>query len=136
MSERAIALDTWVTLEPVTCYRCGVAFGMPAYLMKKRLKDHESFWCPNGHEQHYTGKTEEQRLREQLEVANNSREFYQRRLEEEVKSKRAYRAHLTRAKTKLQRVANGACPCCKRSFQNLRRHIQTKHPGFRATDAS
>ncbi len=135
MGEQAIAVDTWVTLEPVTCYLCGVAFGMPSYLKKKRLEDHESFWCPNGHQQHYVGKTEAQRLREQLEIANNSRNFYQLRLNKEVASKRAYRARLTRAKTKLQRVANGTCPCCKRSFQNLRRHMTTKHPGFRANES-
>jgi hypothetical protein len=24
------------------------------------------------------------------------------------------------------------CPCCNRSFQNLRRHMATKHPEFNA----
>ena len=130
MAESAQAVNTFVTLEPITCYLCGVAFGVPAYLKENRLDDHESFYCPNGHRQHYTGPTEKERLRKSLEVANNSRDFYSRRLDAEVRSKRAIRAHLTRAKKKLERVAHGVCPCCHRSFENLRRHMSAKHPGF------
>lgn len=130
MAEEALAINTYVDLEPETCCRCGVAFGVPAYFKKKRLEDRETFYCPNGHAQHYTGPTEAGRLRKQLDIANNSRDFYSRRLDAEVRSKRAVRAHLTRAKKKLERVAHGVCPCCNRSFQNLRRHMSAKHPGF------
>lgn len=134
MSESAQAVNTFVTLEPINCYLCGVVFGVSASLNQKRLQDHGTFYCPNGHPQHYTGPTEAERLRKQLETANSTSEIYQRRLGEEVRSKRAVRAHLTRAKNKLDRVAHGVCPCCNRSFQNLRRHMSAKHPGF-ADDA-
>jgi len=30
----------------------------------------------------------------------------------------------------LKRVKSGVCPCCKRSFAQLQRHMKTKHPGF------
>ncbi|WP_165394478.1 helix-turn-helix domain-containing protein [Pseudoxanthomonas winnipegensis] len=29
-----------------------------------------------------------------------------------------------------QRVMNGVCPCCNRTFENLRRHMHDKHPEF------
>lgn len=29
---------------------------------------------------------------------------------------------------KLSRVQRGVCPCCKRSFSNLARHMEKKHP--------
>jgi hypothetical protein len=29
-----------------------------------------------------------------------------------------------------KRVGNGACPCCKRTFSALARHIKTQHPDF------
>jgi hypothetical protein len=29
---------------------------------------------------------------------------------------------------KLKRVHRGVCPCCKRTFQNIQRHMETKHP--------
>lgn len=33
------------------------------------------------------------------------------------------------------RSKNGCCPCCKRNFQNLQRHMRTKHPEFAVTPA-
>ena len=130
MSESALAFDTLVTLEPISCCICGVAFGVPSHMKEKRLNDQQSFFCPNGHKQHFTGLSEVERLRKQLETADNSRKFYERRLGEEVRSKRAVRASLTKAKKKLDRVSHGVCPCCNRTFQNLRRHMSTKHPRF------
>jgi hypothetical protein len=36
-----------------------------------------------------------------------------------------------RSVTKLkQRVANGVCPCCHRSFVNLHRHMAGQHPDY------
>lgn len=33
--------------------------------------------------------------------------------------------------TKLKnRIAKGVCPCCQRSFQNLKRHMESQHPDF------
>jgi len=32
-----------------------------------------------------------------------------------------------------KRVANGVCPCCTRSFANLRRHMETTHPEYKAS---
>lgn len=40
----------------------------------------------------------------------------------------AARGQVTRIKN---RVGNGVCPCCNRSFGNLHRHMQTKHPGWK-----
>lgn len=28
------------------------------------------------------------------------------------------------------RIANGVCPCCDRSFTNLQRHMASKHPDY------
>lgn len=28
------------------------------------------------------------------------------------------------------RIAKGVCPCCSRTFLDLQRHMQTKHPDF------
>ena len=33
-----------------------------------------------------------------------------------------------KAEKQLKRVHNGVCPCCNRSFQNLQKHMKTKHP--------
>lgn len=43
---------------------------MPRRLYEVRLKDHESFYCPNGHARHFVGQTEEQKRIEKLERWN------------------------------------------------------------------
>jgi hypothetical protein len=34
------------------------------------------------------------------------------------------------ARVDAYRIGNGVCPCCNRSFTNLRRHMTTKHPEY------
>jgi hypothetical protein len=46
------------------------------------------------------------------------------------RSHAATKGHVTRKKRQLERVASGVCPCCNRSFVNLRRHMKTQHPEF------
>ena len=45
-------------------------------------------------------------------------------------------AAVARGKLRAQseRIKNGVCPCCKRHFTNLERHMHTKHPEFAATE--
>ena len=56
-------------IEMVTeeCYKCGVLFAITAELQNARVKDHEFFYCPNGHAQYYPGQTEEERLKQLLD---------------------------------------------------------------------
>jgi hypothetical protein len=42
----------------------------------------------------------------------------------------ASRGQVTKIKN---RVGNGVCPCCDRSFTNLRRHMSTQHPAWKKT---
>ena len=41
------------------------------------------------------------------------------------------RAHMTRLK---KRVGHGVCPCCTKSFANLREHMRRQHPQFVASE--
>jgi len=113
------------------CCNCGMPFAMTKDYQRRRLDDHESFYCPRGHGQHYSGKTEAQKLKKQLEQK-------QRMLEAE--SGRAalleqQRDQLGRSYGKMrERVKNGVCPCCSRTFQNLLQHMRTKHPKFDSHD--
>ena len=54
------------TLITENCCICGVIFAMPKELNDSKLCgcETESFWCPNGHKQHYTGKSDGQKLEE------------------------------------------------------------------------
>ena len=55
------------TLSVITCSECGVDFGVPDAFERARREDHRTFWCPNGHGQVFRGKTEAEKLREELE---------------------------------------------------------------------
>jgi hypothetical protein len=133
MSTRLITWST--TLVPVTCCECGVLFGVPQDLDRHNYEQgpKRSFWCPSGHEQHYT-KSEVQKLREKLAAEQaareraEAREIHQRdqRLAAE-RSASAYKGRVTRLKN---RAAAGVCPCCNRTFQQLARHMASQHPDF------
>lgn len=67
MSLRGKTIQVDVDLVTETCCNCGVLFAMPSDLQARLLQEAEkgSFYCPNGHSQHYLGKS----LKAQLEEA-------------------------------------------------------------------
>lgn len=109
------------------CYKCGVPFAMTHDFQKRRLQDRQTFYCPSGHGQVYTGKSPEQKLREELERKQNALDAERGRaiaLEQQ-------RDQIAKAHRKMRdRVRNGVCPCCSRTFQNLMAHMRTEHPDF------
>lgn len=124
MGEKFIG-EQWLVTEQ--CCNCGMLFAMSADYQKRRRDDHGSFYCPAGHGQHYTGKTEEQKLKEELERKNEMLDAANAR----ANAAHDRAAHVSKAHRKMrQRVFNGVCPCCNRSFGNLREHMKTQHPDF------
>lgn len=122
-----------------TCCECGLLFAMTEDFKNEKLKYREShnrrsFYCPNGHQQHYLGETEETKLRRERDRLKNDADWQRRRREEaEARAKHqehranGYKGHATRV---TKRAKAGVCPCCNRTFQQLARHMATKHPTF------
>ena len=109
------------TLTVVHC-TCGLPFAIPDTL-EQQARDHKkSVFCPLGHSWHYTESTEEKLARERR-AHKATRDL----LRAEERSHKATRGHLTRQR---RRAQAGVCPCCHRSFQNVTRHMRTKHPDF------
>ncbi|MES1926529.1 helix-turn-helix transcriptional regulator [Salinisphaera sp. T31B1] len=108
------------------CCNCGMPFAMTADFKRRRLSDRKEFYCPAGHPQHYTGKSEAQKLRDELEHARRyaARQLTRASVAENQRDE-ARRAHRRMRK----RIQNGVCPCCNRTFQNLMRHMQDQHGG-------
>lgn len=127
------ALTIAIQFNHVTvCCACGTPFMMSDNLHDARREDHRTFHCPNGHPQHFPGKTEADRLRAELEAERKKtererqrREWAEQREQAEKRSHAATKGAVTKIR---KRVANGVCPCCNRTFKNLARHMQTKHP--------
>jgi hypothetical protein len=112
------------------CCNCGIPFAMTMELQKRRRNDRQSFYCPNGHGQHYTGPTEAERLKTELERKNLMLDAAQAK----AATAEQDRAQIAKAHQRMRtRVMNGVCPCCNRTFQNLMQHMRSEHPDFSAT---
>lgn len=126
-------LNLDLNFEREECYTCGVVFWMPSQFQENRRKDKKNFFCPSGHHQAYI-ESEADRLRKELEKQKKRTEW----AEEQAKNARAdaERAELRRRaqfgeNTKLRkRISNGVCPCCRRNFVSLGRHLKKMHPDF------
>lgn len=113
------------------CCNCHIRFAMPEAMYNKLQQQGGSFYCPNGHGQHYTEpdnkklKAQIERLEMQKHNLDEVINIHKRTIEQLGYSIRAQKA----AKTKiLNRVTNGVCPCCNRQFKDLQNHFKSKHP--------
>jgi len=111
------------TLETEECCSCGVVFAMPRSLQKQLRNNHAYFYCPVGHSQHYTGETETERLRKLLEESTRSKTAL-------IEEKARVEAERDKLAKQARRIKRGVCPCCKRNFVELGRHMKTKHPEY------
>lgn len=105
------------------CCECGVVFAMTTDLQRSRKRTKDTFYCPNGHGQHYLAKTDAEKLRE----ANEALRKLELRLQAEVDQRNAAERERQR---QAQRSRGGACPCCNRTFVQLARHMKSRHPDY------
>lgn len=116
-------------LVQVRCGACDVAFGLTDRMYEARREDHATFYCPNGHPRAYTGPSPTERA---LQDAKRDAASLERQLANRDEDVRVARASLTATKGQLtkarKRAAAGVCPCCKRTFANVARHVAGQHP--------
>lgn len=121
----------------VTCCHkgCGLSFFVTKEWEAARRRDHEWWFCPNGHTQHWSGDNAEEKLRKRAERAEQSVEEQRQRADRHYRERQhqerrasTFKGHCTRIRKK---VATGKCPCCDdTTFRNLRRHMLKHHPGW------
>lgn len=95
------------------CSECGIIYFVPSNFLRRKRNTHDGFYCPNGHNQYFPAETEAEKLKRQLEVANRRIDSANARADMANNSARAYKGQLTKIKN---RISNGVCPCCNRSF--------------------
>jgi len=113
-----------------TCCTCGIPFGVSKDFNEECRRMGKSFFCPNGHTQSY-GKSAADIVREEKAVL-------ERRLQAELNEARHLqlvaekeRDSAIRKSRKIERrIAKGVCPCCNRTFEDIARHMATKHKDF------
>ena len=128
----ALTISFTDTLVVMTCW-CGINHAVPEDLRDYQRRQHDdgreviSIYCPLGHTHVPAGKSEAQKLRERLERERDHSARVAAARDQAEASARAYKGAATRAR---KRAAAAVCPCCKRSFVQLRRHMAAKHPDY------
>lgn len=129
--------------------RCGEENWMTPELDRVLRRSQATFYCVHGHSGVWpVGESEEDKLRRERnylkqQMAQKDDEIRQWRAtaddqcarrkvaeeqaEHQKRRANGYKGHATKI---TKRAKAGVCPCCNRSFENLRRHMATKHPTF------
>jgi len=119
------------TLVVLTCW-CGIAHAVPQSLRDEQLRQHESghamdVYCPLGHSHVPAGESRAEKLSRRLELEKEIRARVAAERDQAQASARAHKGAATKAR---KRAAAALCPCCNRSFVQLRRHMAAKHPDY------
>jgi len=114
-------LNNTITVNLYNCCTCGTAVGLEANLERGLRENKNTWYCPNGHPQVFTGKTEADKLRDELKRKEQE-------LSNKVIEQLTTEAELKKTKRSLKRLHQGVCSCCNRSFANLAEHIKNEHP--------
>jgi len=129
------------TFITVDCPACAFVFAVPKTFRSRCEREGKSMHCPACAGGMNWGESEADKLRKQLEAAQRRLSGAQGTIthlsdqrDAAERSARAQRAANTRLR---KRVSNGVCPCCRRTFADLARHMEGQHPDYAATvDAS
>jgi hypothetical protein len=128
----------------VTKCWCGMPHAVPLEMRDKQLHDHangrtqDAIYCPLGHTHIISGTSEIEKLRREIE--RKTQEAIRERQKHDQTRAELRETELRRraecgAKTRIKnRIANGVCPCCNRSFKDLHAHMKTQHPEFAASE--
>lgn len=114
------------TVNERTGATCGQRWAMSRDFYNRTKRTGETWYCPSGHPRIWTGQTTEAKLAaaEAQAVALGDQ------LQAAVEEAETTRVALLRER---HRYANGVCPCCNRSFENIARHIRGQHPDYDIT---
>lgn len=118
----------------ITCHKCSIKYGVPDYWLTTRKEDGNTIWCPNGHTAAYGVEGEADRLRRERDKLKQDIAYWEdnsQRQRETIEAERRTASALRGQITKLKKRASaGVCPCCNRTFAQLRNHMRTQHPEY------
>jgi len=89
-----------VKLYEMSCSECGVSFWITDEHDDKLRECHNTFFCPNGHRQHYPQKTEGEKAIEERDRYKRSYNSQRETSERLARSNSALRGVITRQKKK------------------------------------
>ena len=122
---KTISVD--VALTVINCGCCGGIYAINERFREKCQEDGKTWSCPYckvgwGYAKGTNAKLKEEIERQKLELA-----AAQKRERDALAEAEHFRKSRDAERKKMDRVKAGVCPCCNRSFQNLARHMKSKH---------
>jgi ssDNA-binding Zn-finger/Zn-ribbon topoisomerase 1 len=124
-----------VELVSMNCPHCGGVFAISREYREEaeRLGQFKQCWsCPYCKQTRGYGSGEIQKLQAQVAQLERDKNYLRTARDNALNEAGHFRASRDALKGQLtkerRRVGNGVCPCCNRSFVNLRRHMTAKHP--------
>lgn len=116
------------------CWKCRCDIWLPDELYQAAKKSSSiSIHCGYGHAGIFSdGPTEEDKLRSERDRLRQRIAQKDDEIRDLENRRRAAIGQVTKLKN---RVSHGVCPCCNRTFENLQRHMASKHPTFTAEAA-
>lgn len=117
------------------CITCGVSYSVPEPMWNKQQEKGGFHHCCNGHSQGWDKedsgieilRRERNRLKQQAARLKDESRTNLELARSNERTAAAYKGQVTKLK---KRAKHGVCPCCNRSFQNLARHMESRHPNF------
>lgn len=129
-----MTIDIYTQFATIVCSGCFGTFAIPDEAHCRLIQNGKLFFCPFCGWRMCYGESEAAKLKKQLEqefhrrtTAEDDARFQERQRRILERRLRAQRGATTRVK---RRVAAGVCPCCKRHFGNLHRHMAGQHPDY------
>lgn len=124
----------------INCCKCGDEIWMSKSKMDWFREDaRRYFHCVSGHPQHFSNSSNDlDKLRRERDRLKQNKAYLEDRATNAEKMAKAEKRKASARKGQITRMKNraaaGVCPCCNRSFENLKRHMSSQHPKFTAEE--
>lgn len=132
MSTRGATLDIKLQFIVEECCSCGMAFAMTNEFEQRRLNDHQWFYCPAGHQQYYSGKSDADKLRDKLKQAEARHAALRAETDQAWAAANEQLNVVKEKEREIKRITKranaGECLQCKRHFVDVEAHVKRKHP--------
>lgn len=130
----AAQVQSAVDLSTVVCGQCSGVYAIAERYREGKYRK-GGFWnCPYCQCSWGYGTSELSRVKDQLaesqrlvEQERKLKEWARQEARNTERRRIALKGQITKVKN---RIGHGVCPCCKRNFENLRRHMLSKHPAY------
>ena len=123
-----LSLEIFTDLVTIDCGKCGGTYAINERYRKQKAQEGGGWHCPYCQcSWGFFDNSENANLRRELALERKQKEWARQEAKHAENRRRAAAGQLTKIK---RRVSRGVCPCCNRTFENLAKHMENKHPGY------